>query len=180
MKRLRALWQSLWGDTDRRIRLGRFLGLLFLTAGFIVMGIAWNGAAGINFAQGQIPYLLSGGFMGLGLVITGASILFLTTIRSERQLMTDRFDEMARLLSRNLSRLQFSSNGAGTSSTNGQVVAGATTYHRAECKILEGKDGLTLVTVEQAHAEGLERCRVCNPPEPKLKDEERSEPVETA
>lgn len=178
VKRFRALWQSLWGDTDRRIRLGRFLGLLFLTAGFVVIGKAWDGASEINFAQGQIPYLLSGGFMGLGLIVTGATLLFLTTIRSERQLLTDKFDEMARLLGRNLSRMQFSSNGSGTS-TNSQVVAGATTYHRAECKILEGKDGLTVVTVEQAHAEGLERCRVCNPPEAKTKDEERSEPVET-
>jgi hypothetical protein len=151
--------------------------LLFITAGFIVFYFAWDGAASINFAQGQIPYLLSGGFLGLGLVITGAALLFLSTIRSERQLMTDRFDEMTRLLSRNLSRLQFSSNGSG--STNGQVVAGATTYHRAECKILEGKDGLTTVTVEQAAAEGLERCRVCNPPEPAEKETASSESVGT-
>jgi hypothetical protein len=171
MKRFRALWQSLWGDTDRRVRLGRFLGLLFIAGGFVTFYFAWDGAASINFAQGQIPYLLSGGFLGLGLVITGATLLFLSTIRSERQLMTDRYDEMARLLGRNLSRMQFSSN--GSASTNGQVVAGATTYHRAECKILEGKDGLTTVSVEQAEAEGLERCRVCNPPETKDKDAER-------
>lgn len=173
MKKLRALWQSLWGDVDRRIRLGRFLGLGFIAAGFVVFYFAWDGAASINFAQGQIPYLLSGGFMGLGLVITGAMLLFLTTIRAERQLLTDRFDEMTRLLSRNLSRMQFSSNGSSTS-TNGQVIAGTTTYHRAECKILEGKDGLTTVTVEQAAAEGLERCRVCDPPAPK-KEAERAE-----
>ena len=177
MKRIRALWQSLWGETDRRVRLGRVLGLGFIAGGFVVFYFAWDGAASINFAQGQIPYLLSGGFLGLGLVITGAMLLFLTTIRTERQVMTDRYDEMARLLSRNLSRLQFSSNGAG--STNGQVIAGATTYHRAECKILEGKDGLTTVTVEQAAAEGLERCRVCNPPAPKEKDAEPAEVTET-
>lgn len=171
MKRFRAIWQSLWGDADRRVRLGRFLGLTFIGAGFVVFYFAWDGAASINFAQGQIPYLLSGGFLGLGLVITGATLLFLSTIRSERQLMTDRYDDMARLLSRNLSRLQISSNGSTTSS-NAQVVVGATTYHLAECNILEGKDGLTTVTVEQAIAEGLERCRVCNPPEAKTKDAE--------
>ena len=171
MKRFRALWQSLWGDTDRRVRLGRFLGLLFIAAGFVCFYFAWDGAASINFAQGQIPYLLSGGFLGLGLVITGATLLFLSTIRSERQLMTDRYDEMVRLLSRNLSRLQFSTNGHSSSGST-QVVAGATTYHRAECKILEGKDGLTTVTVEQAAAEGLERCRVCNPPEAKKEEAE--------
>ena len=163
----------MWGDADRRVRLGRLLGLTFITAGFIVFYFAWDGAASINFTQGQIPYLLSGGFLGLGLVITGVALIFLSTVRSERQLMTDRFDEMARLLSRNLSRLQFSSNGVG--STSSQVVAGATTYHRAECKILEGKDGLTTVTIEQAVAEGLERCRVCNPPQPTEKEAPRTE-----
>ena len=173
MKRFRAMWQSMWGDADRRVRLGRILGLGFIAGGFAVFYFAWDGAASINFAQGQIPYLLSGGFLGLGLVITGVALIFLSTVRSERQLMTDRFDEMARLLSRNLSRMQFSSNGSG--STNGQVVAGATTYHRAECKILEGKDGLTTVTVEQAAAEGLERCRVCNPPQPKEREATRTE-----
>lgn len=172
MKRFRAIWQSLWGDADRRVRLGRFLGLMFIAAGFVTFYFAWDGAASINFAQGQIPYLLSGGFLGLGLVITGATLLFLSTIRSERQLMTDRYDEMARLLSRNLSRLQFSSNGHSAASS-AQVIAGVTTYHRAECKILEGKDGLTTVTVEQAAAEGLERCRVCNPPEIKKDDAEK-------
>lgn len=163
MKRLRALWQSLWGDADRRVRLGRLLGLLFVTAGFVIFYFAWDGAASVNFAQGQIPYLLSGGFVGLGLIVTGGILLFLATLRSERQIMTDRYDEMARLLGRNLNRMQFSGNG---SSTDGQVVAGEHVYHRAECKVLEGKDGLTTVTVEQAAAEGLAPCRVCNPPPP--------------
>ena len=46
------------GDSDRRVRLGRWLGLIFIAGGFAVIGKAWDGAAEINFAQGQIPYLL--------------------------------------------------------------------------------------------------------------------------
>ncbi len=164
MKKLRAIWASFVGDTDRRVRLSRILGLTLIVVGFAAIGKAWDGAASKFSLPEMFPYLLSGGFMGLGLVVTGATLLFLATIRSERQLMTDRYDEMARLLGRNLNRLQISSNGSGS---NGQVVAGATVYHRAECKILEGKDGLTTVTVEQAAAEGLNACRVCNPPAPK-------------
>ena len=168
MKRLRALWQTMWGDVDRRVRLGRILGLLFVAAGFAVIGKAWYGAAGVNFAQGQIPYLLSGGFAGLGLIVTGSVLLFLATMRAERQLMTDRFDQMAKLLSRNLSTLQFSTNG---SSTGEQVVAGSTTYHRVDCKILHGKEGLMTVTLDQAQAEGLAPCRVCDPPRPREREE---------
>ena len=80
---------------------------------FSAMGLLW----GVAFHWVDLAL-----FLGLGLVITGATLLFLSTIRSERQLMTDRYDEMARLLSRNLSRLQFSTNGHSASS-NSQVVA---------------------------------------------------------
>ena len=50
VKRLRAIWQSLWVDVDRRVRLGRILGMVFVTAGFILMGLAWNGAMGVLWA----------------------------------------------------------------------------------------------------------------------------------
>jgi hypothetical protein len=162
VKKLKAFWQSLWVDVDRRVRLGRILGFVFVTVGFVIIGVAWNGAASINFAQGQIPYLLSGGFLGVALIVTGCVLLMLSTIRAERQVMTELFENMARLLGRNLARMQFSSNGA---SLDGQVVATTTTYHLAECKVLVGKQGLTSVTIQQAQAEGLEPCRVCNPPE---------------
>lgn len=163
MRRLRALWQSAWGDVDRRIRLGRLLGLIFLAAGFLVIGKAWDGAAAQGRVDSQLPYLLSGGFMGLGLIVTGATLLLLATARSERQVLTDKWDQMTTLLGRNLSRLQFSSNGQGSSGE--QVVAGSTAYHRIGCKVLEGKDGLMTVSLEQAAAEGLVPCRVCDPPE---------------
>ena len=176
MKRIRAMWQSLFGDADRRVRMGRVLGFVFMTAGVIMIGLAWNGAASRNFVEGQFPYLLSGGVMGLALVIIGASLLFLATIRAERELMTDRFDEMIRLLGRNLNRLSVSTNGSGGSS--GQVIAGETVFHRAECKVLQGKDGLVTVTVEQAEAEGLEPCRVCQPPHTQKKEETAGDKTE--
>lgn len=162
MKRMRALWQSLFGDADRRVRLGRIVGFAFMTAGVVMIGLAWNGAASRNFVEGQFPYLLSGGVMGLALVIIGATLLFLATIRAERELMTNRFDEMITLLGRNLNRLSISSN--GSAGLHGQVVAGDTVFHRAECRVLQGKEGLATVTVEQAEAEGLAPCRVCEPP----------------
>lgn len=169
MKRIRAMWQSLFGDADRRVRMGRVLGFIFMTAGVVMIGLAWNGAASRNFVEGQFPYLLSGGVMGLALIIIGSTLLFLSTIRAERELMTNRFDEMIRLLGRNLNRLSVSSNGTGGSQK--QVVAGETVFHRAECKVLQGKDGLATVTVEQAEAEGLEPCRVCQPPHTEKKED---------
>ena len=146
-----------------------------MTAGFVVIGKAWDGAASINFAQGQIPYLLSGGFMGLGLIVTGATLLNLATVRAEREISSKQFEEVTRLLGRNLNRLSVSTNGHGGASVTGQVVTGASTFHRAECRLLEGKDGLSTVTVEQAEAEGLEPCRVCSPPHNEKKEDKKEE-----
>jgi hypothetical protein len=163
LKKVRAIWASTWGDVDRRVRLGRILGLAFVVIGFVIIGKAWDGAASQTIITAQFPYLISGGFLGLGLIITGSMLIFLSTIRAERQILTDRYEEMAKLLSRNLSRLQvISSNGAAGSKE--QVIAGSGAYHRPGCRVLQGKEGLMNVTVEQAAAEGLEPCRVCDPP----------------
>lgn len=162
IKKLRSMWQSAFGDVDRRVRLGRILGLIFVAVGFVMIGKAWDGAASINFITGQTPYLLSGGFMGLALVITGSTLLFLSTVRAERQIMTDRFDEMITLLSRNLGRLSMSSN--GSSGSQEQVIATHESYHRPDCTVLKGKEGLSTISVQQAAAEELIPCRTCDPP----------------
>ncbi|MGH2774686.1 MAG: hypothetical protein ACRDJT_04535 [Actinomycetota bacterium] len=164
MKRLFALLRSIRDDADRRARSGKILGLLFIALGFAFIGKAWDGAASINFVQGQIPYLLSGGFMGLALVVTGCTLIFLTTLRSERRALHEKFDEIATLLGRNLNRMSASANGAATGLGAEQVVAGVTVYHRPGCKILEGKDDAATITVQQAAAEGLSPCRSCEPP----------------
>lgn len=164
MKKVLAMLKSWRDDDDRRARTGMFVGLLFIAAGFAFIGKAWDGAASINFVQGQIPYLLSGGFMGLALVITGCTLIFLTTVRSERRALHDKFDEMATLLSRNLNRMGAASNGSAGGAGAEQVVAGVTVYHRSDCKILEGKESATTITVQQAAAEGLSPCRSCEPP----------------
>lgn len=175
-KKLRALWEPLRVDVDRRVRLGRLLGLGFVAAGFVLIGLAWNGAASIAWrVDSQFPYLLSGGFAGVGLIVVGAVLLLLAGLRAERQVLTARFDEMATLLARNLARLSFSPNGGAT---DGQVVVGINAYHRAGCRILEGKQGLTAVTVEQAASEGLVPCRVCDPPPPPVRTDRVTEASE--
>jgi hypothetical protein len=46
-----------------------------LLAGFVLMFLGWYGAAHTARQIEQIPYLISGGFIGLGLVFVGALIL---------------------------------------------------------------------------------------------------------
>lgn len=55
---------------------GRLLafGVLLLVAGLVVVVIGWNGAAGTNVVSDQIPYLISGGLLGIGLTVIGAAL----------------------------------------------------------------------------------------------------------
>ena len=50
-------------------------GTFFVLAGFVLMFLGWYGAAHTARQIEQIPYLISGGFVGLGLVFIGGLTL---------------------------------------------------------------------------------------------------------
>lgn len=52
------------------------LGGALVVAGFVVVVIGWAGASRTVLVAGQIPYLLSGGLIGLGLVFLGGFLYF--------------------------------------------------------------------------------------------------------
>jgi hypothetical protein len=83
--RLRARWRGLGGK----------LGMGFATAGFLLIVFAWNGAAGIDYVQGQLPYLISGGVAGLGLIVLGAALLIIESNRRDRVAVEQRLEELA-------------------------------------------------------------------------------------
>jgi len=78
--------------TGRQIRFGRALGLLVCAGGFAAMGFGWAGTARLSCTDCQIPYLLSGGAVGLGLVIFGVTILVLAQLRAEGRRTAERLD----------------------------------------------------------------------------------------
>ena len=39
--------------------------------GLILIGVAWYGASGTGYVSKQIPYLISGGLVGLGVLMVG-------------------------------------------------------------------------------------------------------------
>lgn len=157
--RIRARWAGMTGK----------LGLAFVAAGFLVILLAWNGAAGIDYAQGQLPYLLSGGATGIGLIIIGSAFLVVESARRDRALVERRLEDLIGVLSR----------GAGAPATNGSagpraasaavaaddglVVAGRMSFHTTSCQLAEERDDADLVSRESAQARGLTPCRVCQP-----------------
>jgi hypothetical protein len=145
-------------------RLGGQLGLGFVAVGLLVIGLAWNGAASIDFVSGQVPYLLSGGALGLGLIVLGAAMIVVQNSRRDRALV----EEQLRELNTALGRLANAIGGGGAGGHNGgrgpQVVLGRSSYHRPECRLARGKD-LPTSSIEAAEAEGLSACRICQPDE---------------
>ena len=65
-----------------------------MVVGFAMIMIAWNGAASLDYIQGQFPFLLSGAMPGLALIIVGAGLEF---IQANRQFTAKRAKQMNEL-----------------------------------------------------------------------------------
>ena len=70
--------------TKRWSKLGGVLGIVYCVAGFFLIFLGWNGAASNDREAAQIPYLISGGIGGLGLVVVGAALIVAHSLRSDR------------------------------------------------------------------------------------------------
>ncbi|HEX2090093.1 MAG TPA: hypothetical protein VHI54_09260 [Actinomycetota bacterium] len=76
----------------RQTRWMRVLGLLIATGGGVVIGFGWAGAAQVDCVECQIPFLLSGGAAGIGLIIFGVALMLLAQIRTESRRLGDRIE----------------------------------------------------------------------------------------
>jgi len=144
-------------------RLGGQIGLGCIAVGLLIIGLAWNGAASVDFVSGQIPYLLSGGALGLGLVVLGSAMIVVQNSRRDRSLIEAQLKE----LNTAIARLANAVGGGGPGAHNGggpQVVLGRSSYHRPDCRLARDKD-LPVATIEAAEADGLSACRICTPDE---------------
>src|SRR4051794_38326294 len=146
-------------------KLGGQLGLACIGIGLLLIGLAWNGAAGVDFVSGQIPYLLSGGFLGLSLVVVGVGLIVVENSRKDRSLLQAEIHELNTAITR------LAAAGAAGAGTNGKATAhaapppgvvGRPSFHRPDCRLADGK-GLPESTLEAARTEGLSPCRICNP-----------------
>lgn len=52
-----------------------YLGIAVVAAGFAVILVTWGIVAGMTAVPLQLPYLLSGGLTGIGLVMTGLTVV---------------------------------------------------------------------------------------------------------
>lgn len=83
--------------STQRSNIATFVGLGLAVIGFLVIGVAWDGAAQENWVPAQFPYLISGGIAGLGLVIVGVTVVIIQVLRHSA---LDRTIELERLTAR--------------------------------------------------------------------------------
>jgi len=145
-------------------RLGGQLGLGFVAVGLLVIGLAWNGAASVDFVSGQVPYLLSGGALGLGLIVLGAAMIVVQNSRRDRAMVEAQLRELNVALGRLANAIGAGGPGGQNGGRGPQVVLGRSSYHRPDCRLAAGKD-LPASSLEAAEAEGLAPCRICQPDE---------------
>jgi hypothetical protein len=135
--------------------------LALLGAGVVFVILGWYGAAHTNILTEQIPYLISGGLLGLGLiVVAGVMAAGAAQERSTDELRR----EIVRIVATMGSGVPDRGVRADAFSTNGHhvfVVPGGRSYHEAGCPILEGKEGVKELEPAQAVASGYAPCKLC-------------------
>lgn len=162
--RVRRRWSGMAGQ----------IGLLLAIGGFVVIFFGWNGAAGVNREPAQIPYLLSAGAIGLGMIVLAAALIVSESNRRDRSVLERQLTELNASIAR-LAAATSAVAGNGhtqTASTGGRrraqpqqalVVAGRTSFHDPSCHLIEGRADGVHMTRDDAVAEGLSPCRVCAP-----------------
>lgn len=69
-------------------------GLLLVVAGFIALFLAWNGASGVDYVEGQLPYVISGGLVGIGLIGAGLTVVNVQARRADQAELINKLEEL--------------------------------------------------------------------------------------
>jgi len=138
-------------------------GAVMVPLGLALMILAWYGAAHKPLIIQQFPYLLSGGLIGLGLMITGGLAYFgywVTRLVQENRTNTRQLiDAIERLAGvtgdGEASRVT-------TAAGDGVLLATATgsMLHRPDCPVVANRPGVRRV---KAGTPGFEPCKICEP-----------------
>ena len=137
------------------------LGGVIAPLGLLLVVLGWVGASRTPNVFEQIPYLISGGLLGLGLVFLGSFFYFahwLTELVKEHRThsaallaaITELRDEIGRASG---------TTGHATEHIGLVATARGSMVHRADCVVVAGKRDLRAVGAD----DGLAPCKLCDP-----------------
>lgn len=152
--------RAVGGNLDRWMLI---IGGVLMPLGIVLIILGWVGASRTPLPFEQTPYLISGGILGLALVVAGGFTYFAywqtLRVRESRQQTEAVTDALARLES-------LLASGASTAGASAGVTAGfvatpnGSIFHRPDCTVVAGRTDLTSVNPAKTK---LEPCRICTP-----------------
>lgn len=149
------------GDRDRRLLV---VGALLLPLGVLLVLLGWLGVARTPLVFEQVPYVVSGGMLGLALVVIGGFVYFsywqtlvVRALKENQDRLGDSLDRIEQLLA-----AQAEPGVSLPHQPSGALVATATgtMLHRADCAVVLGRERLRPVTSD---TRGLTPCSLCHP-----------------
>ena len=147
----------------------KLAGPVLMPLGALVILLAWYGASNTTRVFLQIPYLISGGLFGLGLMFVGAFVYFARWMNDLLDASRGQSAEARALAERSAAALEriehlLAQQSGGTVSAPASgtfvVTANGKLVHRADCRLAAGRD-VTTLTDDEAFAG--QPCQVCNP-----------------
>ena len=146
----------------------RLAGPVLIPLGALVIVLGWYGASHTTRVFLQIPYLISGGLLGLGLMFVGGFVYFARWLNdlldesrgqaSEARAIAERsltaLERIEHLLAQQSGSADAIQEGALVATANGKMV------HTADCRLVEGRD-VTVLSDDEARER--EPCRICQP-----------------
>ena len=146
----------------------KLAGPVLIPLGALVILLGWYGASHTTRVFLQIPYLISGGLLGLGLMFVGGFVYFARWLNdlldqsrgqaAEARTIAERtaasLERIESLLAEQSGSAVAVSDGAFVATANGKLV------HRRDCRLVAGRD-VTVLSEEEASRR--ERCQICAP-----------------
>ena len=163
-----ALWRWLW----QSIR--PYLGYILIAIGALLLIAGYLGVSREVIVARQIPYLVSGGLVGLAAVTLGGRLLLIQDLRRDSGRL-DRLEKAVQELHQvllyrpdapSLAEATATSpavNGAKVAATKLLVLPGGESFHRQDCPVVGDKSAGRSVTLETAQRKGLHACPLCQP-----------------
>ncbi len=139
---------------------GGKVGVALAGLGLAAIGLGINGVTGQVTVQAQLAYLVSGGVLGVALVVLGAAMLVVQGAREDRALLEAKLDLLAEAFLEGQGR---QTRASSPSDLSGLVVAGSASYHVPGCRLVDGRETTGYLTPDEARSRSLKACRVCQP-----------------
>jgi hypothetical protein len=89
-----ATWSATLAAVERPSRLPLYVGIALLALGWIVVAVGWYQSGRQDLETGQIPYVISGGFGGFGLILMGVIGILADVVRQAETKLRRSADEL--------------------------------------------------------------------------------------